>query len=351
MKRNLILIIAIFLGIIGILLLGNIIIIGDKLGQLTHVYAEYAFYGVILLLLLIFVIRPIVKVHRAPEFPALSIDESWNVSQLKHFAKRLAHNCGYIQDGEQRKAHSRELLSAIKACGDNNEEIRGIVANEVALRIDGSKELGVMGINNRIKEWGKTVFLVTAVSQNSKFDTVAVLIMNYKLISDIVLATGFRPTKQQMFKLYVRVLTTALITYCASQVFTDIDGVAPFDIADAADPEIADAGSDMGDVDVDDTGFGPTLMHNLRKLTIPGVLVGSAIEGCINSLLTMRIGYVTRTYLTEGPAALSGVKNKRRVKRRAIKDSLKSMPGVIAHSSAAIGKTTAKVLKGIFVSE
>ena len=92
-------------------------------------------------------------------------------------------------------------------------------------------------------------------------------------------------------------------------------------------------------------------MHNLKKLTIPGVLVGSAIEGCINSLLTMRIGYVTRSYLTEGPAALSGVKNKRRVKRRAIKESLKSMPAVIAHSSAAIGKTTAKVLKGLFVSE
>lgn len=351
MKRNLFLIIAIFLGIVGILLLGNIITIGDKLGQLTHVYVEYAFYGVILILLLIYVVRPIVKVHRAPEFPALSVDESWNVAQLKHFAKRLAKSCGYIQDAERRKAHQQELIAAIKAGGDNSDEIRSIVANEVALRLDGSKEMGVMGINNRIKEWGKTVFLVTAVSQNSKFDTVAVLIMNYKLISDIVLATGFKPTKQQMFKLYVRVLTTALITYCASQVFTDVDGVAPFDFADAADPDMADAGSDLGDVDVDDTGFGPTLMHNLKKLTIPGVLVGSAIEGCINSLLTMRIGYVTRSYLTEGPAALSGVKNKRRVKRRAIKESLKSMPAVIAHSSAAIGKTTAKVLKGLFVSE
>lgn len=350
MRRNLLLIAAIFFCAVLIILLGNVITIGDKLGQVTHVYVEYAFYAIIFLLLLIYVFRPIIKVHRAPEFPVLSVNEQWSGKELKGFAKRLASGCGYIPNLEIRKAHRQELVEKIKACGDNVEELKALVTNEVSLRIDGSKEMEVLGINNRIKDWGKTVFLVTAVSQNSKFDTLAVLVMNYKLISDIVLATGFRPTKPQMFKLYIRVLTTALITYCASQVFTDVDGVAPFDFSDTADIDPADAGSDLADVDVDDAGFGTSLMNNLRKLTIPGVLVGSTIEGCINALLTMRIGFVTRAYLTEGPKALSGVKNKRRVKRRAIKDSLKAMPAVIAHSSAAIGKTTAAVLKGIFVN-
>ena len=50
MKRNLILIAAIFIGIIATLLLGNIITIGDKIGELTHIYVEYAFYIIIIVL-------------------------------------------------------------------------------------------------------------------------------------------------------------------------------------------------------------------------------------------------------------------------------------------------------------
>lgn len=48
MNRNLLIIIGILLAIIATMLTGNIIVIGDKLGRLTHVYVEYAFYGVIL---------------------------------------------------------------------------------------------------------------------------------------------------------------------------------------------------------------------------------------------------------------------------------------------------------------
>ena len=46
MRRNLIIIVCIFLGIIGLMLTGNIIIIGEKLAQITHLWvAEYIFYA------------------------------------------------------------------------------------------------------------------------------------------------------------------------------------------------------------------------------------------------------------------------------------------------------------------
>ena len=58
-----------------ILLLGNIIIIGEKIASLSQVaWAEYAFYTLILVVFYAVVIRPVVRVHRAPQFPALSID-------------------------------------------------------------------------------------------------------------------------------------------------------------------------------------------------------------------------------------------------------------------------------------
>ncbi len=347
MKRNLFLIATIFLGIIATMLMGNIIVIGDKIGEITHVHVEYTFYGILLILAFIYLLRPVIKVHRAPELPVLSVDEEWNTRELNAFAKCLAANCDYISDAEKRKTHRRELLKNISFNSADAAGLQNLISSEIELRMDGDDELNVLGINGRIKEWGKTVFMVTAISQNSKFDTLAVMVMNYKMISDIVMASGFRPTKPQMFKIYVKVLTTALVTYCASQVFTDVDGVAPFDFLDGADAtDVSDI--DMADVDEDGSGFGQTIMANLQNLKIPGILVGSAIQGCLNALMTLRIGYVTKAYLTGGPSALNGMNNKRNVKRLAIKSSFAAMPAVIAGGGAAVGKTISNVLSGIF---
>ena len=210
------------------------------------------------------------------------------------------------------------------------------------MRFDGDKELDVLGINARIKEWGKTVFMVTAISQNGVFDSAAVLVMNYKLIEDIVLASGFRPTRPQMFRLYVRILTTSLISYCTSQVFTDIDGVAPFDIANDA---IDTTDVDVTDVNPEDmVGTSPeldgedSLSGLLARFKIPGVVAESALQGAVNALLTLRIGFVTKKFLMEGPEALSGVMNKRAAKREAIKSAFKALPGVVAGSASALGK-------------
>lgn len=76
MNRNLLIIVCVFFSIIAILLLGNIIVIGDKLGQITHVYVEYAFYVIIIVLAYIYMLRPVMKVHNAPELPVLSINSS-----------------------------------------------------------------------------------------------------------------------------------------------------------------------------------------------------------------------------------------------------------------------------------
>lgn len=349
MNRNLLIIIGILLAIIATMLTGNIIVIGDKLGRLTHVYVEYAFYGVILAAGAFYIVRPIIKVHRAPEFPKLSAEGLSTAPQLRTFARRLANNCDYIADRQLRRSHRSLLLKQINFHSADAGELRDIIAREITLRMEGNREMGVLGVDNRIREWGKTVFMVTALSQNSKFDTVAVLVMNYRLIADVVLASGFRPTKPQMFKLYVKVLTTALVTYCTSQVFTDMDGIAPFDFGDGAAPDISVDDADDLDVDADsDGGILQNLIGNLQKIKIPGFIVGSLADGSLNALLTLRIGYVTKAYLTEGPNALSGSKNKHRVKRQAIKSSFKAMPAVVSAGSRALGKTVSGMVSQAF---
>lgn len=349
MSRNLKIIAVTFFFVIVNLILGNIIIIGDKLGQITHIYIEYSFYILMILLFCMYVVLPVYRVHKAPEFPTLSVEGKGSTKQLYTFAKCLSANYSYIKDEKIRKEQQEDFSKSIKNA--DTAKLKFVISKEIERRINGDKELGVLGINERIKEWAKSVFMVTAVSQNSKFDTIAVMLMNYKMISDIVLASGFRPTKPHMFKIYVKVLTTALITYCTSEVFTDVGGVAPFDISDD-DVSIEDNDVDAGgEFNVDDESFSETVQSNLGNLKIPGILIGSAVQGSLNALMTLRIGYVVKAYLIEGSGALSGTRNKRKTKRMAIKSAYSALPSVVMSATGSLTKGTYNMLKKAFTSQ
>ena len=105
------------------------------------------------------------------------------------------------------------------------------------------------------------------------------------------------------------------------------------------------------DVDLDEGNLGESIMSSLKRLEIPGVLLGSAMDGCLNALMTLRIGYITKAYLTKGAAALSGTKNKRNVKREAIKEAFGAMPSVIAVGGDALGRTASALLAKRFQRE
>jgi uncharacterized membrane protein YcjF (UPF0283 family) len=303
------LIIGVFIGVLVILLLGNVITVGEKLGEICHtVYAEYAFYALVSILVLAFVIVPIIKVHAAPEFPALGMgDETSDLKKLNSFGRKLVSNCGYIEDAEQRAKHQEALRAELKACAEDMEGLKALIDREVALRFDGSKEMGIQGVNAKMKEWAKSVFMITAVSQNNLVDTTVVLVMNYRQIEDLVLATGFRPTRAQMFRIYANILTTTLISYCTSEVLSDLAGET-------------------------------TLAGAMANLKIPGVISESAIQGAVNALLTLRIGYVTKTFLMEGPDALAGRTRRREVSIKAFKDAFVAIPGVLAGTVGTMGK-------------
>ena len=375
MKRNLLIITLLFLGSFVILLLGNVIIIGEKIASLSHVaWAEYAFYALILVVFYVVVIRPVVRVHRAPQIPALSIDGEWNTAQLVAFGHKLADNCNYIPKDkscpELRKLHQQRLREDLERYATSKEELVQIISEELKLRIEGGElketsgpriedmySVRIIGINRRIIEWAKSVFMITAISQNGKLDTVSVLYMNYKMIEDVIVASGFRPTRQQLFRQYVNILVTSLMTFVVSEVFKDMGSVAPFgSLADqssdaASDIDISDASVDAADIDLDDIGdtvSGDTgFLSILSNVKIPGVVIGSICDGIVNSLMTLRIGYVTRNYLIDGMNSLNGIKAKRKAKRVAVKEALKSLPKVVVVGTSFVGKGAMNIILNI----
>ena len=375
MKRNLLIITLLFLGSFVILLLGNIIIIGEKIASLSHVaWAEYAFYALILIVFYAVVIRPVIRVHRAPQMPALSIDGEWDTAQLIAFGHKLADNCNYIPKDktcpELRKLHQQKLREDLERYATDKEELVQILSDELKLRIEGGElreasgpraedmhSVRIIGINRRIIEWAKSVFMITAISQNGRLDTVSVLYMNYKMIEDVIIASGFRPTRQQLFRQYVNILVTSLMTFVASEVFNDMGSVAPFEsLADpssdaASDIDLSDAAVDGADVDPDDIGDtvsgGTGFLSILSGVKIPGVVIGSICDGIVNSLMTLRIGYVTRNYLVDGMNSLNGIKAKRKAKRAAVKEALKSLPKVVVVGTSFVGKGAMNIILNI----
>lgn len=375
MKRNLLIITLLFLGSFVILLLGNIIIIGEKIASLSHVaWAEYAFYALILIVFYAVVIRPVIRVHRAPQIPALSIDGEWDTAQLIAFGHKLADNCNYIPKDktcpELRKLHQQKLREDLERYATDKEELVQILSDELKLRIEGGElreasgpraedmhSVRIIGINRRIIEWAKSVFMITAISQNGRLDTVSVLYMNYKMIEDVIIASGFRPTRQQLFRQYVNILVTSLMTFVASEVFKDMGSVAPFEsLADpssdaASDIDLSDAAVDGADVDLDDIGDtvsgGTGFLSILSGVKIPGVVIGSICDGIVNSLMTLRIGYVTRNYLVDGMNSLNGIKAKRKAKRAAVKEALKSLPKVVVVGTSFVGKGAMNIILNI----
>lgn len=362
MKRHLIVIVCVFLGLLALMVFGNVIVVGEKIARISHLWwLEWVFYALLFGVFAYFVLLPFWRVHRAPEFPQLSVGEEATDEQLMEYGKRLASHCDYIADTQQRKSHQEELETGLLYASGSQTQLKEVVQKELDLRIKGDKEKGILGINGQIKEWAKTVFMVTAISQNSRFDTLSVMWLNVKMIESLVLASGFRPNRRQLFRIYGSVLTTALITYAMSEALMKSSAVRPFDFGDLqgdgleamgdVDADLAE-GADTADIDPDDVNFDAQLSNTeglsvysvLRRVKIPGVVVGSALDGTVNALMTLRIGYITRTYLQQGSQALTSISNKRAVKWQAMKEALLTVPSIIVSGSAVVGKKTAKFI-------
>lgn len=340
MKRNLLIIVAILVGAIVLVLIGNVIVIGEKITSITHLYwLEYILYIIIILLFIVWVIRPIAKIYLSPEMPALQIDDTWNADQLHRFGMQLVKNCRYIPK-EQRKVHQAELKRNLSMHATNREELLLVIKSEVNARFDGSDYV-LMGINGKIKEWAKTVFLVTAISQNSILDSLSVMVLNLKMLEDIILSSGFKPTRPQLFKQCCRILSTALISYVVSDALMGMDSVTPFE--DVFHDEVT-SGEHIG---IEDGGSGHFMTSLFSKIKIPGVVVSSLLQGSTNALMTLRIGYVAKMYVERGAANITG-KSKRDVRKKAIKSALITMPSVVSECSSTIGRASANAVLKYF---
>ena len=288
MKKTLISLAVALALVLVILLAGNVITIGDKLSAASPVLA-WVFYLLLAAAFVWLVVVPTCRILLAKPFPKLSVDPAAEDTpelraELKGFARSLADNLGDLP-ADEAAAHRAELLAQVEGYYDL-PELRGIIQTELDRRFDKAQ--------GHIYQWAKTVFLVTTVSQTGRIDALTSLVINCRMIADVIRCSGYRPTWGQLGRQYARILATSLFSYYLSDTLDKVE----------VDPEMLH-------------------LKALSNMPLVGTVTKSLVDGTANTLLSLRIGHVTLAYLREGSQALSG-KSGAKVRRRAMLDAVKS---------------------------
>lgn len=268
--------------VMGLILVSNILEVGERLRKI-NTSVEIAFYVVSALLVYLLIINPLRIIIFSPTFQIQTVLDK-DTRKSRRVYKRVAKTI--IKKNKIDEQAIIELQNSFK----NPEELR---LNLMKVYNDNvKKELNKIIIRN-----AKTVMISTAISQNGKLDMFTVLAVNLKMIKELVLECGFRPSFPNLGKLSANVLVTALIA----------DGLEDLNFNDL---------------------FPSSTTNFLADIPLIKPIMSSVMQGISNALLTLRIGLVTRRFLFSDLKEVS----KKEIRRDALKESIKMLPIIVKES-------------------
>ncbi len=226
-----------------------------------HPHAGYLSLAIIIILLIIFIIKPVMQALLTPCF-SLDISKS-NKSKLNKInyrkLKKVAKNIISVNKNVSEESKNK-LREALKKDQETlSDTLKSIYDDEI------KKDITKLTIQR-----ASETLLATAISQNNNFDAFTTIIINIRLIMQIVVRCGYHPTYPQLAKLIIKVMRNALIAYTLQSLHLE---------------------------DIVINGINKLVKGALN--IIPGVneIAKSLTQGAANALLTLRIGILTRKYL------------------------------------------------------
>jgi hypothetical protein len=267
-----------------ILLLSSVLSLGERVRAVSPIL-EIGFYVITGFLFLFLIVRPIWLVVFSPTFSMDTLfDEDTNAKRNYLMYRRVAKNLEtepFLSDNQ------REAIVNSQANPLLLKQTLSTVFDETI-----KKEL-----NKIIVTHAETVFLTTAISQNGRFDMAAVLIINLRLIKELVMRCGFRPSYAALGKLSVNVMSTAIIA-------ETLEGI------------------DFNEL------FPSTGVNFLSEIPLLKIVTGSLAQGVGNALLSLRVGIIARNYLFMN---LKG-QTKKDIRKLAFGEAVLLLPSVLAES-------------------
>jgi uncharacterized membrane protein YcjF (UPF0283 family) len=262
-----------------LMLLSSVLDVGERLRNISS-YVEIGFYVLVGLLVYFLILNPIRIIVFAPSFSVQSIlddGETKPKAVYKKVARNLIRSGNLLPDD----------IELIKQTEHNTEEFREALTLIFHRTI--KKQLNKIIIQN-----AKTVMISTAISQNGRLDMLTVMVVNIKMIKELVVKCGFRPSFKNLSKLTVNVFATALIA----------EGLEGLDFNEL---------------------FPNTTTGIFADIPFIKPITSSIIQGISNALLTARIGIVARKYLLADGREIT----KTEIRKQSLKESISIMPQVV----------------------
>ena len=251
-----------------------------------HPHAGYTSLALVIALILIFIIRPIVVALSTPCFTLDIVDRN----NLKHLnkknykkLKKVANNI--IKYNNNVSEESKKLIKqSIHNHRKLNETLKTIYDKEIT-----------KDINKLINVKATEVLITTAISQNNKFDALTMIIINIRLIMQIVVRCGYHPSYAQLAKLIYKVFRNAFIAYTIQSLQLE---------------------------DLVVSGINKLVKGTLSAIPTLNEITKGIVQGSANSLLTLRVGILTRKYLYEEYNIQNYLNNKDELNKTIIEDTL-----------------------------
>ncbi len=286
-----------FIILFMLILLSSVLDVGERLRPLFNGYVEYAFYAIATLLIYVLILRPAHIILFSPSFSVettLDEDSHKNYLVYRRVAKRL------LAQGNLPEEEVVKLETALKGPKEELKPALYHTYNKVVKK----------QMNKVIKKNAKTVMISTAISQNGRLDFFTIVVVNLKMIKELVVMCGFRPSFKNLAKLTMNVFTTALIA----------EGLENMDLNDL---------------------LPNSTMNVLGDIPFVKPVISSVIQGTSNALLTLRIGVVTRKYLFSDAKEIT----KEQIRRNALLEAAKMLPSVFADGLISFPKRIAQLFK------
>ena len=287
--------------LLALSLLGSLMNVGDHL-MAAHPALGWAFYGLLVVLVMVGIVVPLVKVAKRPIFSLYQLRDEQGRAKRRR-CQMLVDNL--IANTPLTDEEIAELQSYLQA-GDAADDLLIAFFNEHC----------VPAIDDETKRAATTAFLVSAVSHSPLISTVTMLSICLDLVRNIVETCGFRPTNLGLARLYTRVVISALI----------IGGIEDADLSDL-----------LGQ-----------LMGGGAGARAGGFFLGATAEGLVSAFLVFRVGVITRKWLTaaDGPARMSAIR------RTSYREALAMMrtSGFMAYVAETVKTTSTNVAAGVAAS-
>ncbi len=231
-------------------------------------YAGYAAAGVSLILFIVFYIVPVVKILKTDYFVTAVNYKTAAAAKRKNkklrfeIAEKIVDLCHSVAGvGWYDSATVEKLEAGVKYHDD------GVIKENLTALYNGSVKRSARDV---IFKCSMKSAMYSALSQESKIDTMLVATVNLQMIKDIVFLYGFRPSDTRLVKIFAAVVRNALIAY----------GLGGLKIGNGIARTVGDAAKGI-----------PLLG------SVISVLVDSSVQGLANGTLSAVIGYQTIRYL------------------------------------------------------